>query len=418
MIPVGHVKLPDVIYPIQGIQLGVTQAGVRYQNRDDLTVIAISQGHTALVSTTNAFCAAPVQVSREHLSQSDADDLCGNVNANVRYLLVNTGNANAGTGDDGILATMQTCQALANKTHVPVNAILPFSTGVIGEPLNANAIVKGLDSALDNLSLDNWAVAAKAICTTDTVAKVASEQVSLGEVVYHITGIAKGAGMIRPKMATMLGFIATDANVAPTLLKQMLKELVDVSFNRITVDGDMSTNDCCTLTATGLAWQEQIDSVDHPHYAKLYVGLKKVFVQLAKLIVRDGEGATKFISVTVSGGGSRQECCDVAYAVAHSPLVKTAFFASDPNWGRILAAVGYAGVADLDTAKITVHLDEVCICERGKRAADYLEAQGQAVMSRPEIVIHIDLGRGNATDTVYTCDLSYDYVKINADYRS
>lgn len=405
---VGNVAVPQTIYAINGIKLSVTAAGVRYKDRDDLVVIEIADSAaTAVVTTQNAFCAAPVRVLREHFAK-----------ASPRYLVVNTGNANAGTGADGKRRAEDICAALASKTGVNADTVLPFSTGVIGEPLNSEAVIAGLDSALANLGSDNWLAAAKGILTTDTIPKVASQKITVACTDYHITGMSKGSGMIRPNMATMLGYVATDANIAPDLLQEMLSAINQQSFNRITVDGDTSTNDCCVLIATGKASLEVIDSPEHPHYKAVFDVLTEIFVRLAKLIVRDGEGATKFMTVKVSGGKTTEECCDVAYAVAQSPLVKTAFFASDANWGRILAAVGYAGVEDLDTEQVNVSLNEVMICQNGSVAADYTEAAGNAVMSRPEITIHIDLARGTATDTVYTCDLSYDYVKINADYRS
>lgn len=403
---VGDIGVPSVIYPIDGVKVGVARAHVRYENRRDLVVFAIDEAATtAVVTTQNQFCAAPVQLVRAHIAKDKP-----------RYLLINTGNANAATGADGLARALATCQALAEKTSVSVESVLPYSTGVIGEALPADRIIAGLDNALANLNNDNWLEAAHGICTTDTIPKLDSVKVSIDGTDYHITGISKGAGMIRPNMATMLGFIATDANIAPKLLQQMLIKLANASFNRITIDGDTSTNDCCTLIATGKVGT-LIDSTAHPHYEALFAALQQVFVRLATLIVRDGEGASKFITVTVSGGETVEECAKVAYSVAHSPLVKTAFFASDPNWGRILAAVGNAGFT-LDQSKVSVSLDEVAICERGGLAAGYTEAAGAAVMSRPEITVHIDLNRGDATDTVYTCDLSYDYVKINADYRS
>lgn len=403
---VGDIGIPAVIYPIQGVKIGVTQAYVRYANRKDLVVFEIDErASVAAVTTQNEFCAAPVLVLREHINQMQP-----------RYLLINTGNANAATGEDGINRALKTCQALAEKTNINPKQVLPFSTGVIGETLPIDKIINGLDNALDNLHADNWLDAAYGICTTDTIPKVASEKVMIDDVVYHITGISKGAGMIRPNMATMLGFVATDAKIDVALLQRMLKQLSDLSFNRITVDGDTSTNDCCTLIATA-AHDTLIDSESHPHYAALFNALRAVFVRLATLIVRDGEGASKFITVKVTGGACSEDCAKVAYSVAHSPLVKTAFFASDPNWGRILAAVGNAGVK-INQSQVDVHLDEVAICQRGGLAVGYTEAQGADVMKRPEITVHIDLGQGNAGDTVYTCDLSYDYVKINADYRS
>ncbi len=405
---VGDIAVPSTIYPIRGITLSATAAGVRYKDRDDLVIVEIAENaSTAIVTTKNAFCAAPVRILRQHFGQ-----------ASPRYLVINTGNANAGTGADGMRRATAICQALADKAGVDIHAVLPFSTGVIGEPLNSDAVINGLDQALINLTSDHWLAAANGIRTTDTVPKVASQQVEIDGTNYHITGISKGSGMIRPNMATMLGFVATDANIAPDLLQEMLGAINEQSFNRITVDGDTSTNDCCVLIATGKANSEIIDSPDHPHYEALYEALSAIFMRLAQLIVRDGEGATKFITVNVTGGATTQECCDVAYAVAHSPLVKTAFFASDANWGRILAAVGYAGVEDLDTSQVNVSLNEVMICQKGMVAPDYTEEAGRAVMSCSEITIHIDLARGSASDTVYTCDLSYDYVKINADYRS
>ncbi len=409
---VGNTAIPDTVYAIDGITLSATAAGVRYKDRDDLVVIEIApEATTAIVTTKNAFCAAPVQILREHFAK-----------ASPRYLVTNTGNANAGTGSDGKQRASAICAALAEKAGVAVDTVLPFSTGVIGEPLNSEAIIEGLDEALAQLAPDNWLAAANGIRTTDTLPKLASQKVEIGKdngaTSYHITGMSKGSGMIRPNMATMLGFVATDANISADLLQEMLVAINEQSFNRITVDGDTSTNDCCVLIATGKAGTAVIDSPEHPHYQVLFEGLKEVFVRLAQLIVRDGEGATKFMTIKVTGGLNTEECCDVAYAVAHSPLVKTAFFASDANWGRILAAVGYAGVPDLDTEQINVSLNDVMICQNGSVAPDYTEAAGNAVMSNPEITVHIDLARGAASDTVYTCDLSYDYVKINADYRS
>lgn len=405
---VGNVAVPDTIYPIEGIKLSATAAGVRYKNRDDLVVIEIADAATAAVVTTkNTFCAAPVRLLREHFAK-----------ASPRYLITNTGNANAGTGADGKRRAVDICQALATKAGVDISTVLPFSTGVIGEPLNSDAVIAGLDNALANLAADNWAAAANGIRTTDTIPKLASQKVDIDNVSYHITGMSKGSGMIRPNMATMLGYVATDANIKADLLQEMLSAINEQSFNRITVDGDTSTNDCCVLIGTGAASSNVIDSAAHPHYQAIFDALTEVFVRLAQLIVRDGEGATKFMTVKVTGGKTTQECCDVAYAVAHSPLVKTAFFASDANWGRILAAVGYAGIDDLDTEQVDVYLDDVMICQNGGVAPTYTEEAGKAVMSRSEIIIHIDLARGSASDTVYTCDLSYDYVKINADYRS
>ena len=405
---VGDVAVPETIYPIEGIKLSATAAGVRYKDRDDLVVIEIAtDAATAVVTTKNAFCAAPVRILREHFAQ-----------ASPRYLVTNTGNANAGTGADGKRRATDICAALADKVGVDTSSVLPFSTGVIGEALNSEAVIAGLDKALADLGPNNWLAAANGIRTTDTIPKLASQKVDIADCSYHITGMSKGSGMIRPNMATMLGYVATDANIAADLLQEMLNAINEQSFNRITVDGDTSTNDCCVLIATGAASSDVIDSPEHPHYQPMFDALAAVFIRLAQLIVRDGEGATKFMTVKVTGGKTTQECCDVAYAVAHSPLVKTAFFASDANWGRILAAVGYAGIEDLDTEQVDVYLDDVMICQNGGVAPNYTEEAGKTVMSRPEITIHINLARGDASDTVYTCDLSYDYVKINADYRS
>ena len=413
-MPVGNIAPPDIIHAIEGVEIGITAAGVRYKDRDDLVVFRLSEtASVACVTTTNKCCAAPVLLVREHLQQLAGSD------KSARYLLINTGNANAATGEEGYRRALQTCKALADKVEVEVNQVMPFSTGVIGEVINSEAIINGLDNCLANLSQDNWLSAANAIRTTDTIPKVASTNVVVDEATsYKVTGISKGAGMIRPNMATMLGYVATDAPIAQPLLQQMLVELTNQSFNRITIDGVTSTNDCCVLIATGDDQANLIDSTQHPHYEALYQALKEVFLRLATLIVRDGEGATKFITVKVTGGKTVEDCCDVAYAVAHSPLVKTAFFASDPNWGRIVAAVGYSGAENLDADQVSVTLDDVAICTRGQLDPSYTEEQGQEVMSRPEITINIDLGMGEATDTVYTCDLSHEYVSINADYRS
>ncbi|MDO5651513.1 MAG: bifunctional glutamate N-acetyltransferase/amino-acid acetyltransferase ArgJ [Moraxella sp.] len=405
-MPVGNVTLTPLL-PIDGVRIGITDAYVRYAGRKDLTIFEINeQANVAVVSTQSQFAAAPVQLLREFV-QLDKP----------RYLLINTGNANAATGQDGKDRAFATCQALAARTGVQTAQVLPYSTGVIGEALPADKIVNGLDNALADLQADNWLAAAHSIMTTDTTPKGHSVQVSCDGTTYTITGISKGAGMIRPNMATMLGFVATDANIKQDLLQRMLASTTHQSFNRITIDGDTSTNDCCTLIATGLASDNVIDSEAHPHYKAIYAAILEVMLTIAKLIVRDGEGATKFITVKVTGGKTTCDCADVAYAVAHSPLVKTAFFASDPNWGRILAAIGYAGVS-LDQSQVNVSLDEVNICERGGLADGYSETLGAEVMQRDEITVHIDLGQGQASDTVYTCDLSYDYVKINADYRS
>ncbi|ALH95250.1 bifunctional glutamate N-acetyltransferase/amino-acid acetyltransferase ArgJ [Acinetobacter equi] len=404
---VGDVSMPQM-HVVKGVKIGTAEAYVRYQNRRDLVIFEFSEGtQVAGVFTQNAFCAAPVHLSKAHL-------LAGN----PRYLVINTGNANAGTGKIGMQNAEATCAKLAELANVKVTEILPFSTGVIGEQLPIERLVKGLQPALDNLNENAWLDAATGIMTTDTTPKGASEQFVLDGVTYTMTGISKGAGMIRPNMATMLSYVATDAPISRELVQLLLKETVNVSFNRITVDGDTSTNDSCIFAATGQAGGIEINSVNDARYSVVLGVLTRVMKRLAQLIVRDGEGATKFITVAVEGGANTQECCDIAYSIAHSPLVKTAIFASDPNWGRILAAIGYAGVPNLDVEKIQVWLDDVQICKDGGAAEDYTEEAGAHVMSQSEMTIRVDLGRGDAKDTVYTCDLSYDYVKINADYRS
>ncbi len=404
---VGDVSMPQM-HVVQGVKIGSAEAYVRYPNRRDLVVFEFVQGtNVAGVFTQNAFCAAPVHVSKKHLEMG-----------NPRYLIINTGNANAGTGKLGMENAKATCFKLAEIAQVEPFEVLPFSTGVIGEQLPMERLLTGLQPALDSVQGNAWVDAATGIMTTDTTPKGASEQFELDGVTYTMTGISKGAGMIRPNMATMLGFVATDAPVSRELVQQLLNTVVNVSFNRITIDGDTSTNDSCIFAATGQAGGVEITSEADLRFATLLDVLTRVMKHLAQLIVRDGEGATKFMTVAVEGGADTQECCDIAYSIAHSPLVKTAFFASDPNWGRILAAIGYAGVKNLDVEKIQVWLDDVQICRDGGAAADYTEEAGARVMSQSEITIRVDLGRGQAKDTVYTCDLSYDYVKINADYRS
>ena len=404
---VGDVSMPQM-HVVKGVKIGSAEAYVRYPNRRDLVVFEFAQGtNVAGVFTQNAFCAAPVHVSKKHLEMG-----------NPRYLIINTGNANAGTGKLGMENAKATCFKLAEIAQVEPFEVLPFSTGVIGEQLPMERLLTGLQPALDSVQGNAWVDAATGIMTTDTTPKGASEQFELDGVTYTMTGISKGAGMIRPNMATMLGFVATDAPVSRELVQQLLNTVVNVSFNRITIDGDTSTNDSCIFAATGQAGGVEITSEADLRFATLLDVLTRVMKHLAQLIVRDGEGATKFMTVAVEGGADTQECCDIAYSIAHSPLVKTAFFASDPNWGRILAAIGYAGVKNLDVEKIQVWLDDVQICRDGGAAADYTEAAGARVMSQSEITIRVDLGRGQAKDTVYTCDLSYDYVKINADYRS
>ncbi len=404
---VGDVSMPHM-HVVQGVKIGSAEAYVRYPNRRDLVIFEFVPGsNVAGVFTQNAFCAAPVHVSKKHLEMG-----------NPRFLVINTGNANAGTGQPGMENAKATCIKLAELAQVEAFEVLPFSTGVIGEQLPMERLFAGLQPALDSVQDSAWHDAATGIMTTDTTPKGASEQFELNGVNYTMTGISKGAGMIRPNMATMLSFVATDAPISRPLVQQLLKIAVNQSFNRITIDGDTSTNDSCIFAATGQAGGVEITTENDPRYAEVLEVLTRVMKRLAQLIVRDGEGATKFITVTVEGGGNTQECCDVAYSIAHSPLVKTALFASDPNWGRILAAIGYAGVNELDVEKIQVWLGDVQICRNGGAAADYTEEAGARVMAESEITIRVDLGRDQARDTVYTCDLSYDYVKINADYRS
>jgi len=400
---------PATLLPVPGLRLGVAMAGVRKANRRDLSVIALDEGAAvAGVFTSNRFCAAPVQVCREHLAAGSA----------IRALVINTGNANAGTGADGLARARETCAALAHLLGCAPAQVLPFSTGVIMETLPLDRIVAGLPAALAALRDDGWADAAAGIMTTDTVPKAASRRIEIGGVPVTLTGIAKGAGMIRPNMATMLGFVATDANIAPALLQALVKEAADASFNRITIDGDTSTNDCFLLIATRRAAHAEIAALDGADARALRAALLSLAQELAQAIVRDGEGATKFITIRVEGGRDEAECRLAAYAIAHSPLVKTAFFASDPNLGRILAAVGYAGIADLDQGLIDLDLDEVAVVRQGGRLPAYREEDGQRVMKQAEITIRIGLNRGAASATVWTCDLSHDYVSINADYRS
>lgn len=400
---------PKALHPVPGVRLGIAMAGVRKANRRDLTVIALDEGSAvAGVFTQNRFCAAPVQLARKHLAAG----------VGTRALVVNTGNANAGTGEDGITRAYSTCVALARHLEVAPEQVLPFSTGVIMEPLPTDRIEAGLPAALADLKEDHWAAAAEAIMTTDTVPKAASRQVQIDGRTVTVTGISKGAGMIRPNMATMLSFVATDADVGPELLQALVCEAADLSFNRITIDGDTSTNDCFMLIASRKAAHAPITALDSPQGRALRDAVVAVAEQLAQAIVRDGEGATKFITVRVEGGRSVEECKQVAYAIAHSPLVKTAFYASDPNLGRILAAVGYAGVADLDQGGIELFLDDVHVATRGGRHPAYQEADGQRVMKQSEITVKVGLGRGESQATVWTCDFSHDYVSINADYRS
>ena len=403
--------LPPVaeqLLEVNGIRLATASAGIKKPGRQDVVLIEIAEGsHTAAVYTRNAFCAAPVILCRQHQQQ-----------ATPRYLLINSGNANAGTGEQGMQAARKSCQAVAALAGVNPESVLPFSTGVIGQQLPVEKIETALPSAFANLTADNWFAAANAIMTTDTIAKARSVQCELNGQTITLTGIAKGSGMIRPDMATMLSYIATDAAISQPMLDQLLRQSMDQSFNRITVDGDTSTNDACVLIATGKAGNAEIDSLDSEEAQSFLTALNDLSRFLAQATVRDGEGATKFISIAVHGGADTAECRQVAYTIAHSPLVKTALFASDPNWGRILAAVGRSGLNDLDLSKIDIALDDVQIVAGGQPAADYTEARGQAVMDQSEITIHVSLGRGAAEDLVWTCDFSYDYVKINAEYRT
>jgi glutamate N-acetyltransferase/amino-acid N-acetyltransferase len=400
---------PSDLHPVAGVRLGAAEAGVRKVGRKDLTVILLDAGASVSgVFTRNRFCAAPVQVCREHLA----------ADAQIRALVINTGNANAGTGAEGLARARATCVTLAEHLDVTPEQVLPFSTGVIMEPLPVDRIEAGLPAALADLDVDHWAQAAQAIMTTDTIPKAASKVIDLDGVQVTITGISKGAGMIRPNMATMLGFLATDACIAPSLMKQLALDLAEGSFNRVTIDGDTSTNDSFVVIATNKAPHKPLASLNQGLGLVLKNAMMDVARQLAQAIVRDGEGATKFITVRVEDGRTSAECRQVAYAIAHSPLVKTAFYASDPNLGRILAAVGYAGIDDLDQSRIDLFLDDVHVAVNGGRNPTYREEDGQRIMKQSEITVRVRLGRGAATDTVWTCDFSHEYVTINADYRS
>ena len=404
---VGEYPFPTM-HPVKGVKLTAVCAGIKKVNRRDVVLFELAEGsNVAGVFTKNAFCAAPVTVCREHLSKSP-----------IRYLIINSGNANACTGEQGLADAKLTCAAIAEAKGLKAEQVLPFSTGVIGEPLPVAKIVAAIPEALSKVSETGWDDAGAGIMTTDTRAKGFSEQFEYQGKVITVNGIAKGAGMIKPNMATMLGYIATDAKISQPLLQQLARDAADKSFNRITIDGDTSTNDSCILIATGQIDLPEITSANGELYEKLRSTILAAHIHLAKSIVSDGEGATKFVTVAVSGGATRDECLDVGYAVAHSPLVKTALFASDPNWGRIVAAIGYAGLDNLDASKVVVHLNDVLIVKNGGRAATYTEAQGQAVMSGAEISININLNRGNFSETIWTTDLSYEYVRINADYRS
>jgi glutamate N-acetyltransferase/amino-acid N-acetyltransferase len=406
-----HLSAPvaDQLHAIEGVRIGVVQAGIRKAGRKDVTLLLIEPGASVGgVFTRNRFCAAPVQVCREHLASGHG----------VRAIVINTGNANAGTGEDGLMRARATCIAVARALEVAPEQVLPLSTGVIMEPLPHQRIIDAVPQAVAQARPDAWAEAAEGIMTTDTVPKAFSASAQVQGKTVHVTGISKGAGMIRPNMATMLGFVATDAAIAPELMRDLAFDLAEGSFNRVTVDGDTSTNDSFLVIATGRAGHPPITSWDQAGAAALKQALLDVSRQLAQAIVRDGEGATKFITVRIEGGRDAAECRQVAYAIAHSPLVKTAFYASDPNLGRILAAVGYAGIADLDQTRIDLYLDDVHVARQGGRHPDYREEDGQRVMKQAEITVRVNLGRGQACDTVWTCDFSHDYVSINADYRS
>jgi glutamate N-acetyltransferase/amino-acid N-acetyltransferase len=412
-MPVNYATpAPDQLHPVPGIRLGVTEANIRKPNRRDLTLIELAPGsRVAGVFTQNRFCAAPVQVCKQNLAGNE-----------IRALVINTGIANAGTGEPGLQAARLTCQAAARILDISAAQVLPFSTGVIMEPLPVERIAAGLPGCLSTLKADGWYDAAHAIMTTDTVAKAASVRTTIAGQPVTVTGIAKGAGMIKPNMATMLGFVATDAIISQAMLERLVKEVADESFNCVTVDGDTSTNDSFVIIAAGKS-RARFEAVDAPHWNDLKAAVTDVARQLAQAIVRDGEGATKFIEIAVGGAHSKEEAKAVGYAVAHSPLVKTAFFASDPNLGRILGAIGNAAqlqpsLADLDVARVKLWLGDVLVSENGGRAASYKEEDGARVMKPAEIVVRIDLGRGAAAAKVWTCDFSYDYVKINADYRS
>lgn len=406
-----NLPLPQAenLKPVAGVELGWAEAGIRKANRKDVLVVRLAEGSTvAGVFTRNRFCAAPVQVCREHLAAGRG----------IRALVINTGNANAGTGEPGLANARATCEAVGGALGIGADQVLPFSTGVILEPLPMDRLLAGVPKAIANAREDNWLAAAESIMTTDTQPKAASRTVTIGGKTIVLTGISKGAGMIKPNMATMLGFIATDATVAQPVLQALVSHAADHSFNSITIDGDTSTNDSFVLIATGRAGAPAIERADGADFEALRDAVTSLAQELAQMIVRDGEGATKLMTIQVEGGRDVAECRQIAYAVAHSPLVKTAFYASDPNLGRILAAVGYAGVDDLDVGGVNLWLDDVWVARDGGRNPDYREEDGQRVMKQAEITVRIALGRGNATATVWTCDLSHDYVSINADYRS
>jgi glutamate N-acetyltransferase / amino-acid N-acetyltransferase len=400
---------PANLLPVRGVELGVAQAGIRKQGRTDLMLMRFAAAtRVAGVFTQNSFAAAPVQICRRHLTATDS----------VRGLIVNAGNANCGTGEVGIAAASRTCALVAQQMQCASHHVLPFSTGVILENLPVERIEAALPACFASLSEGGWGAAAEAIMTTDTVAKAVSRSVVIGGKQIVVTGIAKGVGMLQPNMATMLAFIATDASIAGALLKVLVKEVADESFNRVTVDGDTSTNDSFVLIATGQSGAPEIVAADDAAYRQLRTTITEVAVTLAQSIARDGEGATKFITVEVNAAATADEAARVAKSIAHSPLVKTAFFASDPNLGRLIMAIGNAGVAGLDTSRVDIHIGSVKVLDRGGRAASYSEAQGVAAMQPAEIKVRVDLGRGSASTRVWTCDFSYDYVKINAEYRT
>jgi glutamate N-acetyltransferase/amino-acid N-acetyltransferase len=399
---------PASLLPVAGVRLGIGSAGIKKPGKRDLTLIELAPGsRVAGVFTQNRFCAAPVTLCKQHL-----------VHGNIRALVINTGNANAGTGEEGLKRARRTCEEVARLMGCAAENVLPFSTGVILEPLPVDKILPALPAAQADLAPTHWSEAAHAIMTTDIVAKGTSRQTLIGGKTVTVTGIAKGSGMIHPNMATMLGYVATDAAIAPGLMQQLVKEVADVSFNCVTVDGDTSTNDSFVVIATGQAGHTEISQPAHADYLALKTALSEVAIELAQAMARDGEGATKFITVAVEGGRDHAECKQIAYAIARSPLVKTAFFASDPNLGRILAAIGYSGVTDLDVNTLQVYLGDVLVAEKGGRAASYTESQGAAVMKEADITVRVVLNRGNVSATVWTCDFSYDYVKINAEYRT
>ena len=402
------IKNPSKVYPVKGIKLAAVKSNIRYADRLDLVLVEIIQGSNVVgVFTQNAFSAAPVQIAKSHLETT-----------NSRFFLINTGNANAGTGEDGIVAALLSCNTLADIGNSKCEEILPFSTGVIGEPLPLDKILAGIPTAYSKLKENDWVNAATGIMTTDTVPKLVSKKLEFADNKVTITGIAKGSGMIKPNMATMLAFVFTDAEIERTLLEQLLSNAVKSSFNRITVDGDTSTNDACMLVATG----ESGVSVDKTHDAdglkRFSSALNELFVDLAKALIRDAEGASKFVTINVTEGASEAECLAVAYTVAESPLVKTALFASDANWGRILAAVGRAGIDGFNLKKVRIFLGDTCLVSEGSLSAEYSEAAGQAEMNKVDICITINLGRGSCNETVWTSDLSHDYVRINAEYRT